>query len=134
MNVKRYIFAAIALFVFCYIYEVVAHGMLLVSIYQQTPDLWRSYDEMVYFAPYNYAVMAALSLWLTFIFTRFYSEGGLNKGLKFGFYIGVLAGIQAAGALFYLPISEVLAGLWFVTYLVECTIGGLIIGAIYRKD
>ena len=46
--------------------------------------------------------------------------------------MGVLAGIQAAGALFYLPISELLAGAWFVTYIVESVIGGLIIGSIYH--
>lgn len=133
MNFKRYILAVVALFVFIFAYESVVHGMVLINIYKETPNIWRTYDEMVSFAPFNNIVMAILALWITFIFTRFYRTGGLKNGFKFGIYMGVLAGIQAAGALFYLPISEVLAGAWFITYVIESTIGGLIIGSIYRN-
>lgn len=134
MNFKRYILAVIALFVFIFAYESVVHGMVLINIYKETPNIWRTYDEMVSFAPFNHIVMAILALWITFIFTRFYNTGGIKNGFKFGIYMGILAGIQAAGALFYLPISEVLAGAWFITYVIESTIGGLIIGSIYRND
>lgn len=132
MNFKRYILAVIALFVFIFAYESVVHGMVLINIYKETPSIWRTYDEMLTFAPFNRILMTILALWITFIFTRFYKTGGWKNGFKFGIYMGVLAGIQAAGALFYLPISELLAGAWFVTYIVESVIGGLIIGSIYH--
>lgn len=132
MNTVRYIIAAIVFFVFMFIYESFVHGSLLMNLYQETPSIWRDFNQMKEYMPYNIAIMALLALWITFIFTRFYREGGWRNGLTFGFYIGVLAGIQAAGAYFYLPISMTLALLWFVTYLVESLVGGFIIGAIYR--
>jgi hypothetical protein len=88
---------------------------------------------MMNYIPYNLVIMALIALWITFIFTRFYAQGGWKNGLHFGFYLGVLAGLQAAGAYYYLPVSATLAAVWFVVYAVQSTIGGLIIGAIYRK-
>ena len=79
------------------------------------------------------AVMILLSIWISFIFTRFFREGGWKNGLSFGFYLGILAGIQAAGAYYYLPISIALAISWFIANLVESLIGGFIIGLIYRN-
>jgi hypothetical protein len=131
MNTKRYVIAAIVLFVFIYIYEAIVHGMLLMPMYLETPNLWRG--EMTAYLPFNIAIIALLALWITFIFTRFYREGGARNGLHFGFYLGLLSGIQAAGAYYYLPISAALAGAWFLANLIESVVGGLIIGAIYHR-
>lgn len=131
MNTKRYISAAIVLFIFIYVYEAIVHGMLLMPIYLETPNLWRA--EMSAYMPFNIAIMVFLTFWITFIFTRFYREGGVRNGLHFGFYLGVLSGVQAAGAYYYLPISGILAAAWFIANLVESVVGGIIIGAIYHR-
>ena len=133
MNIKRYIIAAIVLFAFTFSYESYVHGVLLNSIYHETPNIWRAEADMISFMPFNIAVLVILALWITFIFTKFYPHGGAKNGLRFGFYIGVLAGIQAAGAYFYLPISSMLALYWFVAYVLESTVAGLLIGAIYKN-
>lgn len=133
MNIKRFSAATVVLFGFIFAYESLVHGKLLVSIYSQTPAIWRSYDQMIAYVPFNLVIMALISLWVTFIFTRFYKEGGWKNGLTFGFYIGILSGIQAAGAYYYLPISATLAVLWFVVNWIENIIGGLLIGLIYRR-
>jgi len=133
MNIKRFILATIALFVFVFAYESFVHGTLLMNLYIKTPTLWRSYHQMKTYIPFNLIIMGLLTIWITFIFTRLFSEGGWKNGLTFGVYLGVLSGIQAAGAYYYLPISAMLAGSWFVAYVIESIIGGLIIGIIYRK-
>ncbi len=133
MNIKRYIIATIALFLFIFIYETVIHSMLLLSLYSKTPTIWRNLTEMKSFVPFNIGVMALLSISLTFIFTRFFKSGGWMNGLRFGFYMGILSGIQAAGAYYYLPISFSLAMVWFVFGVIESTLGGMIIGALYKK-
>lgn len=58
--------------------------------------------------------------------------GGWKNGLRFGFYIGLLSGIQAAGAYYYLPISLMLAIAWFAFGVIESTLGGILIGMIYH--
>lgn len=132
MNYKRFISAVVALFMLLFAYETVVHGFLLKGIYLETPSIWRHYKEMIGYQPFNIAVMALTSIWLVFIFSCLFKEGGWKNGLKFGLYIGLLSGIQAAGAWYYLPISALLAGYWFLGYLIQSVIGGLIIGLIYR--
>ena len=133
MNIKRFFLAFIALFLFIFGYETLVHGFLLKSLYFETPTIWRNYDQMVSYAPFNTVIMGVIALWITFIFTQLFKEGGAKNGLRFGFYFGVLSGIQAAGAYYYLPISAMLALCWFGAYIVESLIGGYLIGLIYRK-
>ncbi len=133
MNVKRYIAAVIALFLFLFVFESFIHGVILIDIYNQTPNVWRVQAEMISYLPFNYSVMGLITLWLVFIFTRLFKEGGWKKGLEFGLYFGMLSAIQAAAAYYYLPISSCLAAMWFIFYLIEGLLGGLLIGAIYKK-
>lgn len=114
-------------------YETWIHGFLLKSVYLETPTIWRNYAQMMSYIPFNTAMMGLIAFWLTFIFTRLFKEGGAKNGLRFGLYFGVLSGIQAAGAYYYLPISIMLAGYWFIAYVLESIIGGYLIGLIYRK-
>ncbi len=133
MNIKRFISAAVVLFGFIFLYEWLVHGMLLQNIYQETASVWRSHEEMQSYLHFNFLLIAVVSLWATFIFTRFYPDGGWNKGLCFGAYLGIFSGIQAFAAYFYIPIPLILAVAWFIASFVEYLIGGVLIGAIYRK-
>mgnify|MGYP001175935137 CR=1 FL=1 len=133
MNMKRFLGAAIVLFGFIFAYEWVVHGMLLTQIYESTASVWRPHEQMVSFFPMNILLIGVVAFWLTFIFTRFYPEGGCGQGIQFGIYVGILSGIQAFAAFFYLPIPAVLAGYWFVASAIECIMGGLLIGLIYKK-
>jgi len=133
MNIKRYLAATVALFVFIFLYETFIHGFLLLSLYSKTSNLWRPFTQMKGLVPFNIGIMAGLSIWISFIFTQFFKSGGLKNGIYFGFYIGVLSGLQAAGAYYYLPISFSLATAWFVFGIIESVLGGAIIGHLYRE-
>ena len=132
MNIKRFFTAAIALFAFIFVYESLIHGHLLLSLYSQTPNAWRDFADIKSLVPYNIGIMLLLAFWITFIFTRFFNTGGWKNGVKFGFYLGVLSGIQAAGAYYYLPITFTLTIAWFIFGVIESTLGGLLIGMIYK--
>jgi hypothetical protein len=123
-----------ALLAFIFVYETLVHGFLLSTLYSTTPTLWRPFSQMQAYMPFNIGIMIALSLWITFIFTRFFKEGGLSKGICFGFYLGILSGLQAAGAYYYLPISWKLAAAWFVFGMIESTLGGALIGGLYKHN
>ena len=133
MNMKRFLSAMVVLFLFMLGFETLVHGVLLKHIYLQTPSIWRSYPDMKAYVPFNTLMMVVIAVWVTFIFTRLFKEGGIENGLRFGLYFGVLSSMQAAGAYFYLPISSSLATYWFMSYLVESLVGGFLIGLIYRK-
>ncbi len=131
MNIKRFLLAAVSLFIFIYVYEYAVHVHLLTGLYLQTPNIWRA--DLASYAPFNYVIMALLAIWNSFIFTRFYPSGGVKNGLLFGFYVGILAAIQAAGAYYYLPITFSLTLAWFIAMFIECLIGGALIGLVYKR-
>lgn len=134
MNVKRYIWAGFALFVFMYFYEWFVNGFALTSIYHRTPDLWRPLAEMKAKMPIWVLLQLILAFWLAFAFAQFCREGGVKKGLYFGLFIGVFAGILSGSAYFWLPVSGLLGWSWFISWLIEGVIGGIILGAIYRRQ
>lgn len=133
MNIKRYLVATLALIIFMGAYECYVHTVLLSHIYSETPQLWRTMGEMSSHGAFGIATMVALALWITFIFARLFPEGGVKNGLHLGVYLGVLSAIQAAGAYYYMPISINLAVYWFIVYVIESVVGGLLIGAIYKR-
>lgn len=133
MNIKRFFAAFLVLFLFIFGYETLIHGFLLKNLYLETPSIWRNYEQMMHYAPFNTVIMVLLAFWITFIFTRLFREGGARNGLCFGLYFGILSGIQAAGAYYYLPISAMLSVCWFGAYVIESLVGGYLIGLIYRK-
>ncbi len=133
MDMKRFLAAAVVLFGFIFLYEWLVHGMLLEGMYHETASIWRGHEEMQKYLHFNFILMAVVALWATFMFTRFYQDGGVGHGVCFGFYLGVFSGIQAFAAYFYLPIPVMLGVYWFASSLVEYLVGGALIGAIYRR-
>lgn len=136
-NIQRFIGAFIGVFVFIFFYEWLVHGVLLKGFYEQTAHIWRPMSEMQSYMPQMMAFQLAIALWLTFVFTRLFREGGVKNGLLFGLYFGVFAAIMAASWYVPIPISKELAFNWFITSVVEGLGFGLILGLIFcscKKD
>ncbi len=133
MNVKRFLAASVVLFGFIFLYEWLVHGMLLQGMYEETASVWRAHEEMQKYLHFNFVLIAVVALWATLMFTRFYQDGGIGNGLCFGIYMGIFSGIQAFAAYFYLPIPVMLAAYWLLSSFMEYVIGGVLIGAIYRR-
>ena len=133
MNVKRYLIATVALFVFLCLYGMLVHGMLLSGMYEASAQIWRDYTEMQALAPFRFIFQIVLAAWAVLAFSQFYKKGGVKHGLLFGLFFGVFAGILAAMKYLWLPISGALCVSWFIANTVEWVLGGLILGYIYRK-
>jgi hypothetical protein len=133
MNVKRYLIATLVLFVFIFLYEWFVHGYLLLGAYQATSDIWREAAEMTTNLPLALAFQLVFAAWIAFVFTQIYRDGGIERGLQFGLYFGVFAGILSASWYIYLPVTAQLGVSWLVSSIIEGLIGGLILGAIYRR-
>jgi hypothetical protein len=58
----------------------------------------------------------------------------LATGLKYGLLFGIATGFPMGfGSYSVMPITLYLASVWFVGALVEATIGGAIVGAIFKS-
>jgi MFS family permease len=135
MNVKRYVMAALAAFVFLQAFEFLWHGLLLHDLYYEpTKQLWRPESEMGAFFPVAVAVGLLFAAVVAFIFTRHYENRGPGEGLRFGLYIGLLIGLVMFGFYPYLPIPLGLAVLWFVGGVIEGVGMGLVLALVYRAE
>lgn len=133
VNVSKYLSSIIAVFIFIFIYELIIHGFLFNSLYRQTPQVWRSPEEMQANMPILMLFQLALSVVASFIFSQLFKEGGTWNGLVFGLYFGIIAAILNASWYLFLPVSTTLGWGWFITSLIEGLGIGLILGSIYRN-
>lgn len=134
MNFPRYLLSAVALFVFIFTYEMLVHGFMLAGIYEATADVWRDFAEMEANMPLAMCFQLSLSAWTAFVFSQVYPEGGLKKGLVFGLFFGGFAGILTASWYLWLKVPAKLGVIWLINGIVEGIGGGLVLGAIYRKQ
>ena len=132
MNVKRFVPAVIAVFVFIFFYEWVLHHKILGPTYQETMSLWRNPEEMKSFFWYIPAAQGFLALIFCYIFTRGYQNRGIAEGLRYGLMIGLLfiPGNVIMYAVQPLPLNLVIA--WIVGGIIEGIVAGAIVAAIYR--
>lgn len=133
MNFKRYLIATVAVFVFIFLYEFLVHGVLLLGLYELTPNVWRDFVVMEANMPLAMCFQLALAAWTTFVFTQVYEDGGMKNGLLFGLFFGVFAGILTASWFLWLPVSVILGWSWFAFSVIEGLGAGFILGLLYRK-
>ena len=129
---KGIVLAIIAIFIAWSALDFVIHGVLLKETYEATAHLWRTMQDT------NMMLMHAITLALAICFVLLYhlcvSEKSVSMGLKLGVLFGVAAGIMAAGAYVYMPISLTLAIDWFVGTVVQFVVAGWLVGLFVKSE
>jgi len=132
MNLKRYLIATFALFVFIFLYEWLVHDIILMGMYKDTQNVWRDFSEMNAQLPLGMCVQFVLSAWAAFAFSKLYKDGGIKNGLRFGLFFGVFGAILTSSWYLWLPVPLKLGMSWFINGIVEGLGGGYILGLVYR--
>jgi hypothetical protein len=131
MNMKRFIWASLAVFLASEISMVIIHQGILAKTYQALGPIWRP-DMMSKLWMYHVGSFL-LAFLFTYIFTKGYENKGVAEGVRFGIVIGLFANIPYAFyeyAMYPLPFSLCLQ--WFVYGMIEFVILGIIAAAIYK--
>lgn len=134
MRISKLILPILSVFVLVFIYGYVVHGILLSDIYQQTPQLWRTCEDM----QSHFPIMLISELGFAVVFTLFYAylQDSLRLSLKGGHYglgIGAIFAALQFGIYAYMPISRTLALLWVADALLEPVLCGLLLSCLYKK-
>jgi hypothetical protein len=127
VNIPRFLLSVIAGFAFIFAYDFIVHGQLLMPTYLETPQLWRTPEDMQAHFGWMAMTQVLLALITAFIFTRNFEGKGIGEGLRFGGMIGFLLGVSMAGSYAWMPISMNLALSWLASGVVM----GLGLGVIY---
>ena len=74
MNVKRFISACVAVFIFIFLFDWLFHGVILAGIYAWTPELWRTEEAM--YSLFQWLVIGQIlfSVMISFIFVKGYEN------------------------------------------------------------
>jgi hypothetical protein len=132
MNIKRFIFAAVASFFFTFASDFLIHATWLAPVYKADGILRPEAEQMARF-PWMIAGHLLLAIAFPLLWAKF-GRGGVASGAMFGFLIGLLV---HAGTLFLyvsMPISGQIAASWFIAGVVQATVLGALVAAIYKVD
>jgi CBS domain containing-hemolysin-like protein len=132
MNIKRFIWASLAVFAAFEIIDTIVHGIILSKTYAALADLWR--PDMMSKMWLMHLGSFIIAFLFTYIFIRGYENKGLAEGVRYGLIIGLFMNIPYAFyeyAMYPLPLSLCLQ--WFVYGMIEIIICGIIVAAIYKK-
>ena len=129
---KGVILAIVAIFITRSAFDFVIHGMLLKEAYEATAHLWRPMEDM------NVMLMHAVTLSVAVCFVLIYQACVTQKsiciGVKLGILFGLAAGIMAASAYAYMPISVSIAIHWFTGVFVAFIVAGWLVGVFIKSE
>ena len=132
MNVKRFISASIAVFLFIFFYDWVFHGIYLRDLYMQTQNIWRPETEMTQYFGWVVGGQALLSVIFCAIFLKGYENRGIFEGVRYGFLIALLMTGPMLIMYAVQPIPIELLCNWVVGELIQYTVAGGLLAAIYK--
>ncbi len=132
MNTKKFILALIGAFVFIFVFEWLWHGMLMKGMYEATIEVWRPEDPSLMI--YIFAAQFLFAAVFTYIYTVVGKHLSCKRGVAYGFFAGLLLAAPQLGAYCYMPIPLTIPLMWMLSVIIECTIAGVIIAAIYKFE
>ena len=130
MNIKRFVFASLGAFIFVFLYEFLVHGYFMMSLYEQTSDVWRPQEES------NMAFMFLSQLLFGVALAFFYPIVGLDteckKAIPFGIGLGLVMAMPQLGTYCYLPIPLTISLLWALIAFGKALGSSFIVSKIYN--
>lgn len=133
MNVKRYVIAVIAVFIFTFAYDFVVHGVLLADTYKSLGNLWRPEADMQALMPLMAVAQILLAAIFTFIFTRHYEGNGVGEGLRYGLYAGLLLGAPQVASYVWMPVPVSLTATWVGGVVLWGILAGIVVSLVYKE-
>ncbi|MGD0021714.1 MAG: hypothetical protein ABSC54_05365 [Smithellaceae bacterium] len=133
MNVKRFVWGSIAVFIAFEIMDFIVHGVILKSAYEALAPLWR--PDMMSLLWIFHVGSLILAFLFTYIFVKGYESKGILEGVRYGIIIGLFANIPYGFyeyAMYPLPLCLCLQ--WFIYGMIEFIIGGIIAAGIYKPN
>jgi hypothetical protein len=135
MNWRKFFIAFIAAFVFIFVFGFIWYAKLMHGAHMEVPALFRPEAEFQGNFPILVLGQLVLAFFFTLIFVRGFGSGG---GIAGGFRYGILLGLLVCGAnlIRYAvePLTTTILIGWCIGEIVEFTIAGAIVGAIYKPS
>lgn len=130
MNIKKYLLASLAAYLFIFIFEWGFHGVFLKPTYEATQSLWRNPEDCIY--SFMITGQILLPLILGFVFLRNYENKGIMEGARFGFLMGLIFVPHHLIMYAVAPYPLSLTISWIIGGFFEMICIGCILALVYR--
>ena len=131
---KRFILAFVAAYLFMFVWGWLLNGVVLKDVYAQWQNLFRSREEMMSLFHWILIGQALLILAFVMIYASGFAGGGVMAGIKLGLMLE-LAAIGMRTAIYAVqPFPGQMIVYGSIGGLIEMSIVGAIVGAIYRPS
>ena len=132
MNWKKFFFAFIAAFVFLFVFGFLWYATLMHDAHREVPTLLRPESDLKSYFGWLALGQFVMAFFFTLLCARCVPSGGVGAGTL----LGVLVGLVYAGphliSFAVQPLTiKILCG-WIAGAVIQFTIAGAIVGAIYK--
>ena len=137
MSLRQRFVPVIGSFVVIWVADFVIHHVWLGGFYKAHAAWWRPEAEMTSMLPLMVLAQFLLAWLMTVVYEKGYEAGkpGLAQGVRFGLLIGLLlAGPANLLHLVVYPYPASLIASWLIGGLIQITLAGLVIGALYQPE
>jgi hypothetical protein len=135
MDNKTFWLGFVAVYVVWQILGYLVHGVMLQEHYAVLADVFRPESDMMDKMWLMYVSSAVYLYLFCKIFTVGYENKGVMEGVRFGLLLGLFFSIPAAMDQYVVyPVTEAIAGLWFIAGVISFMIAGAVFAAIYRPS
>jgi hypothetical protein len=133
INIKRLIYATLAVFGFIFLSDWLIHGPILGNCYKETKELWRSEEDMQNFFIFLLIGQLIIAKYFTYFFAKGYQAKGIMEGVRFG----LIMGFFSCGALFIqyatTPITSGIFWSWIGATIIQSILAGIVASLVYKK-
>jgi hypothetical protein len=133
MHKTKLFISYLAIFTLVFLFDFTLHGIILKSIYAQTPQIWRPESSMQNYIPWSIFCQALTCLIITIFYFQKHENKGWTEGLKFGAIVGLVVGVTNASFYAYMPISFILATAWFLGSTIEFSLVSILLSLINQQ-
>lgn len=134
MNWNKFFIAFIAAFIFLFIFGFLWFGKFMDPIHKEVPVLWRTEADFGSHFPWLVLGHIVAAFFLTMLYARFVSAGGVGAGFSLGILLALLFVGNNLIVFAVQPLTTKIVWGWIVGDLIQFGVAGAIIGAIYRPS
>jgi hypothetical protein len=135
MNIKKFVFAFIAVYVLLEVTNFLIHGVFLNSTYMSegVRNIFRPQEEMMGMMWIMWVTDLVWAFFFVFFFVKGYENKGIAEGLRFGLYMGLFTAlIWAYQSYAVYPIPYSLALEWFIYGMIQALLLGATAALVYK--
>ena len=132
MNWTRFFFAFIAAFVFLFVFGFLWYGTLMQAAHHEVPTLLRPESDFKSYFGWLILGNIVMAFFFTLVCARYVPDGRAGAGAMLGILVGLVYAGPHLVSFAVQPLTvKILCG-WIAGAVIQFTIAGAIVGAIYK--